>query len=55
VLLDQRSLRHSSHEMQGAVAAGALVYLEGIAPRDWKDGYDRSCPAAYNAVGFSAH
>src|SRR5438128_8223315 len=34
VLLDQRSLRHSSHEMQGALAAGALVYLEGIAPRD---------------------
>ncbi|TFV41168.1 hypothetical protein E4K65_37840 [Bradyrhizobium niftali] len=55
VLPDQRSLRHSSHEMQGAVAAGALVHLQCIAPRDWKDGYDCSCPATYNAVGFSAH
>ncbi|AND90976.1 bll5822 [Bradyrhizobium diazoefficiens USDA 110] len=55
VLLDQRSLRHSSHEMKGAVAAGALVYLQCITPRDWKDGYDRSCLATYNAVGFFAH
>jgi hypothetical protein len=55
VLLDQRSPRHAGHEVKGAVAAGALVHLEGIAPRDWKDGYDRSCLATHNAVGFSAH
>lgn len=55
MLFDERSLRHSSHEMQGAMAAGALIHLQGVAPRDWKDGYDRSCLATYNAIGFSAH